>query len=414
MSTYKKIDEERNQITLKFLTADERLIEIARAYWEFDEDGKWIKTSEIENRFGISRGRVPSIVAPICLAYSSMVRCTQCNHLWGLNSRSKLEEELRAIRLKRRGRYNYYNPICSACQEDSVKKQLAAITAKAREAQLAIKSELDFIHEEPHTLDYSNMTLRQAFLLDGLLRSAGDCWRGEVLDAWIEAKVKLCDTEEDIRSVYTELYSSGWLRPSLTNSLELFTIGENDQLVFDVLKVHWNVARDKSGLIFNDLLKIADLIQREAKPEQLRPIWEWVCLCELKGHFYWCYKDWKFTSKGWTPAMERGALDLLSVCSIGSAKFIMKRCCRNIAAEIQKRSRPTAHTYNMLPGNLRKSFDFYISQGWQVNSYNRQSISVEPIFTSHLFDRILKSGNSGYQNLNGSSFPQILQLDAAD
>lgn len=407
MSISNSTNEERDQITLEFLTTDERLIEIARAYWEFGEDGKWIKTSEIENRLEISRGRVPSIVAPICLAYSSSVRCTQCNHLLGFNSRAKLDEELRMIKQKRRGRCNYYEPICSACQEDSERKQLAAIVAKARAAELAIKSELDFIHEDPHTLDYSNMTLRQGFLLDGLLRSAGDCWRGETLDAWTEAKVKLCDTEEDIRSVYRELYRSSWLRPCSTNSLDLFTVGENDQLVFDELKVRWNVAADKFGLLFNDILKIADLVQKEATPEQLRPIWEWVCLCELKGHFYWCHKDWDFKSRGWTLAMERGALDLLSVCSIGSAKLIMKRCCKNIASELQKRSRPAAHTYNMLPGNLRKTFDFYIGAGWQVNPYNRQNSSVEPIFTSHLFDRLLKSGNFGYRNLNGNSFSSI-------
>lgn len=410
MSISSSNNEECDQIKLQFLTADERLIEIARVYWQVGEDGKWIKTSEIENRFGISRGRVPSIVAPICLAYSSCVICTQCNRLLGFNSRTKLDEELRVIRKKNRGRYRYYEPICSACQEDLARRKLAAIAVKVRAAHLAIKSELDFIHEDPHTLDYHNMTLRQAFLLDGLLRSAGDCWRGESLDAWTDAKVKLCDTEEDIQSVYMELYRSGWLRPCSTNSLDLFTVRDDGQLVFDALKIRWTVAGDNSGLLFNDVLEIAESVQKQATSVQLRQIWEWVSLCELKGIFSWCYKKWEFRSKGWTPAMERGSLDLLSVCSLGAAKMIMTRCCKSIASELQRNVRPAAHTYNMLPGSLRRTLDFYVAKGWQIEPYHRRSGSAESIFTSHLFDRILNLGDFGYENLTGNLLSDLSQV----
>ena len=245
------------------------------------------------------------------------------------------------------------------------------------------------------------MGLRDAFLLEGMLSYAGDAWRGSILDGWERHQLLLCSDLDECRSVYEELYRSGWLSPSPNSPLDAFTVEAGDVVGIDALRVNWTLAADLNGEPYEAILTAATNVLRGANAAELMPLWKWVSLCELHAHFNYCHKYWKFRSRGWTPTIESNLTRLLDGCSLGVAKSVMWKCFKHLAAELQKGSRPAAHTYNMLPSNFQRTYDHWCANGWPILPWQRR-VSAESVYTSLMFDRVLGGGTDFYNHLTGS------------
>lgn len=263
--------------TFKFTTSDEKFIALAKAYWQKDSSGKWLyKMIELETQYDIRKGKVHATVSGVCKMSDSELACPTCSNLFEFSTHtgyeSSLELKKKYIRLGRE------IESCHECQMRAAVLQRAEEEAQNRRRDEIIKNWLlEPTQAEPLT-DYTQIALKHAFLLDGLLRYAGDDWREDKLDAWVTNKPKLCDSEEDIRTAYFELHLAGLIAPSANSPLDAFIVYGDDVIGFDELRVNWTIASDTGGAPYSELLRLTDTVLRSATAKEMRPIWEWVSL----------------------------------------------------------------------------------------------------------------------------------------
>lgn len=392
---------------------DSTLKELAEAYWALDDDGQWkSKVAAIERKFGVKQGQTKQQVAGICVAIATVHNCDTCSRPFHVRARADFEGAQKIAYRRARG-FNA-DLVCARCEDEKYQAKLAALVdeqnrmrlaaaAAARATDLKIENWLGSLANTPLERSYQSMTLREAFLLDGLLRYAGDAWHEHQLEAWSANRLELCDLEVDIRHVYRELHAAGWLMPHPNSPTGAFTLGSDDSVVVDELRVDWVVAADVDGLPYQSLLDFANAVQRHATSAELYAIWQWVGLCELRAHFATCYEECHFRSRGWTAAVHNSVIRLLDECSLGVAKTVMYKSFNYLAIQLQKRQRPAAHIYNMLPGNMLETADYWRSRGWQFKSWRPLSSSI---YSRHLFNRVMGGGEECYDKVTGSSLKQ--------
>jgi len=388
-------------IKLEFLTDDKHLIALATTYWALDDAGGWLapKVSTLEAIFGVPRGRMHQYVSQACVAKSLEPYCSECGASAIFNSRTDAESIQKRLQRSVSPRFGW-SPVCTDCRAGAKAKQRAANEAKLQAHHALQSAWLNETERNQSPKDYHSMSLRDAFLLEGMLSYAGEAWRGRLLDGWERHQTLLCSDLDACRNVYGELYRSGWLNPSPNSPLDAFTIEAGDVVEFDILRVNWTLAADLDGEPHDAILDAATNVLRQASAAELMPLWQWVSLCELRAHFNYCHKHWQFRSRGWTPTIESNLTRLLDGCSLGVAKSIMWKCFKHLASELHKGTRPAAHTYNMLPGSFQRTYDHWRANGWPIQPWQRR-VSAESVYTSLLFDRVLGGGTDFYNRQTG-------------
>lgn len=74
---------------------------------------------------------------------------------------------------------------------------------------------------------------------------------------------------------------------------------------------------------------------------------------------------------------------------------------------LKKGKMTSPHAYNSIPSSFQRKFDHYQAQGWRFTNMHRRGQANEPIYTGHLFDRVLGGGNHFYNTLTGNMFENL-------
>lgn len=378
-------------IRLEFLTNDEDLVALSKAYWALDEHENWqyAKVSSLEGIFSIPHGRVHHFVKQACVAKSLTSFCSICSA--PATVKSRLDAEAIARRVNR-------TEVCSNCQYEEINKRQAARKAEIQARNEVVSAWLFDVGDSPPIKSYATMNLRHAFLLEGLISHTGDACRGREIDAWEKHQTPLCDDLEDCASVYQELYDSGLIFPNSNSPLDAFSVENNKVTSPDVLRVNWILATATEENQFEAISEATAAVLNQADATDLTSLWKWVCLCELRGHFNYCHKRWGFKSQGWTSSIEHNLTRLLQECSLGVAKTVMWISFKNLAAELHSGRFPHRRIYNMLPGKFLRTYFHWQANDWQLSPWIRRS-SRESIYTSLLFDQVLGGGTDFYNDL---------------
>ena len=395
---------ETPMIELEFLIEDKDLIALATAYWALDETGGWLhkKTSSLEAMFSLPSGRLQQQVGKVCVARSLVPYCTECSAKAVFKSRTDADSHKRLMRSNSSTRLLSAD-LCKDCHSRKIAEGQAIRQTLLHEQLNAMRFRLGEMVRNLPAKDYHSVGLRESFLLLGLLGYSGESWRGENLSSWESHRTRLCGEEKDSLCVYDELYTSGWLCPSPDSLMDAFCIDEDARLTWDTGRVCWVLASDQSGEPFEMLMTAADHRLRIAEAGELISLWKWVCLRELHSHFNFYHRQFRFRSRGWTPTIETNLARLLEDCSLAVAKTVVYKCFKHLAAELQKGKLTAAHIYNMLPGSFQRTHDHWVANGWPIRPWERR-LSVEPVYTGLLFDRVLGGGDHFYGDLTGSGF----------
>lgn len=392
-------------LKLEMLTDDKNLVQLARDYWSRDENGSWTHdTRDLTARYGVPKGRLHEFVAKTCTATSTSFACPGCHTARAVESRSRYEALLREAKRVDRDPRARWAALCPTCRsaEEARRRHEAAERDRLKEQTIIAWLERESLDRPP--VSYASAPLLDAFLITGLLRYAGDAWQGDRLAAWDSYRPPLCATAADIVDVYAQLYTRGWITPSANSPLDAFTVDDSGNVRFSALRVNWTLAADMSGLPCDSMLEVAESILHEASSDELGELWYWVCLTELKGQFEYVHDRFQFRSNGWTPAVEKNLRQLLNECSLSRAKSVIFLCFNSLSARLKDKEYATWHVHKMIPGSFLRTFEHYRANGWAIKTVNRQSPAKEPIYTSHLFNRVLEGGNDLYDELTGQYF----------
>lgn len=393
-------------IIVTMRTEDEKMSELARAYWSQTPEGTWeFKSKELASRFSVSIYKLHSIVASVSNATHADLTCDGCEKDRKFSSRTffseLLQEKFISVRLKR----NAF--LCLECRNFEDTNQQAE-----EECQLRVTDQkiIDWIDENLMRLypkSYENSPLLDAFLIDGLLRYAGDAWKGEQLDSWKSYEPHLCETKEGTIEIYQHLYSNGWIVPHANSPTEAFTVDSESNVQFDYLRVNWQLAPNEHERPFNQITTITETLLSKAKSEDLLELWQWTCLHELRAHFNYWHDRYDFGSRGWTEKIEEQLLGVLQDWSLAQAKSIVYFSIKDLTVLLQDRNYVRPHVHNMLAGKFSTLANRYRANGWNLTVQNRQSTRTEAIHTSHLFDHVLGGGDELYYKLTGNQLRNI-------
>lgn len=105
-------------LELKFLTEDARLVELARLYWELDEEEKRFphQLKELAPRFSVPANKILDTVRESCVASSPTIACETCGNPRSYKSRSDYSEAQRHY-----GRYGSWK--CWDCYREEERRR---------------------------------------------------------------------------------------------------------------------------------------------------------------------------------------------------------------------------------------------------------------------------------------------------
>jgi hypothetical protein len=112
--------------------------------------------------------------------------------------------------------------------------------------------------------------------------------------------------------------------------------------------------------------------------------------------------DYKFgpkTEEAIKHALETYSIPLVPRCILSVVK--------NAAALSVNRSYDRYRAKNTIPGSLISFVDRALSNNWEVFPRLRNWTEDEPILLTMLFDRVLKTGGSGFKSLHGSALRNL-------
>lgn len=393
-------------LSLITTTEDASLDALARAFWALDDGGKWVyRIAELAERFGEPVHSVHHVVRKVCQAYCTSVRCARGGEPLPVQSRSAYETMVRN-RPRPYGRATRL--LCASCEREERAERIDEMQKAVERKRQAIDGWLEQMAGELHTKKYAEAPLKDAFFLDGLLRYAGDAWKGNRLDAQRASVPRLCPSDEDTARVYLYLFERGWISPANDSPHEAFVVGADGEVsIRDVALVNWILASDSEAEGHDGILNATEAILDDVPGAELSELWYWVGLCELRSQFNKLHDEFRFLSKGWTPGVEEGLRGLLRDCSLGHAMKIVYLSLRNLSVELQRRRYNAQHVYNMIPSSFRRQFDWHQANGYQFDPLPRLSPPNEAVYTGLLFDKVMGGGKDLHIRLTGASLAAL-------
>lgn len=402
----------QKKIVLKMQTTDQKKIELAKAYWSQNPDNSWcFDPEQVAKQFSISSNRIPSILSSVCEATHPELTCSgdECHEPRKFTSRSNFLKCLNDARLKERRLRSLF--LCAKCRTLE-SENLRAFRKERKE--IATEKIKDWLNESTlkfHPKLYEDCPLQDAFLIDGLLRSAGDAWNGDQLDSWIAYQPHLCAIDVDSKDVYKHLYLNGWITPSANSPLDAFYIDDSDAVRFDFWRVRWLLAEDAFGVPHNHIINITSKILSEASSNAYADLWRWTCMRELHAHFIYCLCIKEISQTNWTAEVEKKLTKVLEVHSLAEAKSIMYFCFDNISADVKDNKNFKPYSSSQLANYFVSMSNRFHAMGRRVFVLKQRSpIKTEAIYTNHLFDNILGGGDEFYFNLTGKQLVGLISV----
>lgn len=401
----------QKKIVLKMQTTDQKKIELANAYWSQNSDNSWcLDPEQVAKQFSISSNRIPSILSSVCEATHPDLTCSgdECNAPRKLTSRSNFLKCLNDVRLKeRRLRATF---LCTKCQKLESGHLLAIEKEREEVATEKIRGWLTESTLKFHPKFYEDCPLRDAFFIDGLLRSAGDAWNGAQLDSWIAYQPHLCAVDEEATDVYKHLYFNGWITPDANSPLDAFYIVDDEAVSFDFLRVRWLLAEDAFGAPHTQIIEITRKILSTAQSNEYLDLWRWTCLRELHAHFNYCQSIKPIGQTSWTAEIEQKLSKVLEVHSLAEAKSIIYFCFDNIKTDLKDKKTVKPYSANQLA-------NYFLSMSNRFHTMGRGVCVLKPhvllgttaIYTSHLFVHVFGGGDELYLTLTGIKLKNLNQ-----
>ncbi|MFG0232936.1 hypothetical protein [Achromobacter sp. 413638] len=289
--------------------------------------------------------------------------------------------------------------------DEHLKEQQRLQEEKRSNEEKAIQQQVQAWSEELTPKSYATAPFQDAFLLYGLLSASGDLWTRGSLQAWSSHETPLFAHPEDSAAVYRWLHERGWISPDQVSrwALRLDADGTVD---YDPRHISWALAPDSDGLPFIQVLLSLECTLEQAMLNDWREVWYTVCLSELRKLLEKELGRFGFSCERWSPLIAQNLRQLLDECSLAETMRIVYDSVGQLvkAREDKHKNYHRQHLENMLPGSFKRRLDYIRNNNWTLYRWHRYSTKDEAIFTSLLFDRVLKGGNHLYDSLTGAAF----------
>jgi hypothetical protein len=379
------------EMMLCFLKNDANSIQMAQLYWSTEVDGTWSYTvKQIADHFGFSSSQISKDTAEAATAFIIDNRCISCGDPQTAKSRSDFTKIVS-------GPFGVCLP-CADIERKHKEAQIVLQRKSERERQNAI-----WLRETSHdpTFDYQTLGYLDAFYAFVILViSEFDEESGEIVLP--EAETFSPDTNA-LRKVTERLHNQSVLQFGQKTPLDAFVINEDDERSFRYYpaRVSWRFALPEFSESYDSLLsELSSIVdgrnEYQDYPTTISDLWWHIGQAEGKRYLDLQLDTYNLSIEEGDKLREAIRYSLLHF-SIPQLRNLLWRVARDTAAYAARRDVHTRRAINSIPGNLIKMCDRALADRWEINPYVLKWDEDEALLTTMLFDRLLRTGVTGFR-----------------
>jgi hypothetical protein len=365
-------------MTLTLYTEDPALITICQAYWQFSEDGSFLKNvTEIAATSGKSVNEVTRIAKQYSEFHSSGTFCRVCNIPYSYETRAEYLSRMHNAEWT-----------CVKCKETAINEVWhAKYACVLQHAEEGLCNEID-----PYSL-----TPKQLISFAALIRYAAD----ESLTC-IEPFESIREDEFSPRSDYShtiisDLYRSRTLIVSQDSDLDHVTLKDDGGYSFVLNKAQFLIPHpDPKALIveIDNILTSDDYaeLNRNELKALAREISLQECLVYLERALSEHQLQYSLGEKT-VLVLNKG----LETYSVSQMYCFIWRAAKDAAAFYARSRVSRDHAAKTVVGNVEKQIERASANGWDVASYRRNFDHPQSILSRVLFNTVLKTADAGFE-----------------
>jgi hypothetical protein len=387
---------------LCFLTDDPLHQTFCLRYWSVTE-GAWTeKFDAILHESGISQLKMLEILKSSCRAYLRHFPCAGCGVPLEVRNRSQYAPaSCRPIGSA------YYRGVnrCGSCAAAALAEDRRASEIALEQHAARVTGALSRVQGDALPVEYSGLSYVQSFFLYSALVGANAGWAGNRLAPLESQPGELGPTPDLSQRVYKTLYEDGIISPDPASDPRVFTIRHEDGAInFSFESVGWVLAPDASGRSMKEVFSILLTRLDDPEPDAVEQIWFMVAESECRRYFLKQCERYRFFQPDiYSPKVAAVVRDFLTHYSIGQVWNVIFYVLKDMAALAQEKTYARQHVYNMIPGNLRRYFDYRLGNNKAIRPWHRPAPFTESWMSSILFDKVLGDGNTSFEMLTGQS-----------
>jgi hypothetical protein len=401
-------------LALKFLTEDEHLIELARLYWELDQEEKGFphQVKDLAARFSVPANKLLKTVLQNCTASSLAIACETCGQAQQYSSRNEFLEKQR--------RYRHYSGWqCWDCieaederhrEEERQRRELAAQQARAiRQHQQELIEKAYARQEARDYLLPTELSLTTAIYLisslkaggpvrsyDALETSAEEGDKPDALSPWIIKYIS--PTKSFDVEILDRLKSRGLIAISPTSAPEAFEFEQDLIVGYNSERVSWdllpNVPADQRSSFIREvedrLVRHEHRTWRDEWPE----VWKKITIEECIQFLTYSLERHHFTYTPDRPATELFS-ELVDNYSLAQVFKLIDKVTKDFA-DFARQQRWPMKTSRVVE-KIRSNVQYYCSQGWNIFAFQkRPPFPAQSVISRIFFDTVLRIGDDGF------------------
>jgi hypothetical protein len=401
-------------LALKFLTTDADLTELARLYWELDQEEKLFPNhvKELASRFSLPANKVLKTVLENCEASSPTIVCEACGRARQYNSRNDYLEAQRHYR-------SYGNWKCSDCyrveerrrqEEERKQRELAEQQVLALKRHYKELIEQAYARQEP--MDYllpTELSLTTAVYLLGCIKAGNPVCPPDASEVDSEEEDgpdfslpriirNISPTKELDEEILERLKARGLVAISPASEPEAFDF-EGDLIVdYDPEKVLWEVLPNVPDHERRSFITEVDSRVRHreytAWRDEWPSLWKKIAAAECVEFLVCALERYNYS---YTPDLQATELfgNLVDNYSVAQVFKLTDKAIKDVV-DFARRQRWPMRPSRVVE-KIRSNEAYYRSQGWNIFSFERRPIYPPQSGLSRLFfDFVLGIGDDGF------------------
>jgi hypothetical protein len=397
-------------IELKFLTEEARLVELARLYWELDEEEKRFphQLKELAPKFSVPANKILDTVRESCVASSPTIVCETCGNPRSYKSRSDYSEAQRHY-----GRYGSWK--CWDCyreeerrrrEEERLRRELAdqqALVLRRHRKELIEKA-----YARPEGRDYllpTELSLTSAVYLLSVMRAGGRAHpRGfwelitevvEEPDVFSPRTIKdISPTKAFDEEILERLQARGLIAVSPASEPEAFEFYEDAVVGHDAGQVLWQILPDVPPEERPSFARQVEerLEGREHKSwhDEWPQLWKKIAVAECIQFLVCSLQryDFSYTPDGEAADLFGGMVDNYSLAQVFKQ---IDKATKDFADFARQQRWPMRA--GRAVGQIRRNVEYYLSRGWEIFAFSyRPDSPTRSVISNVFFDTVLGVG----------------------
>ena len=371
-------------LTLRYLTDDQTIIELCNRYWEMDADGQFAyKVNDLILPAGIHSRTVSAFVAEHCRVCNPEIACPDCGRPHLFASRSEYQQ-------RRSWRFQWQ---CDDCRQVEADCKHAAQQAAEKARRLQIQQHYGTVRPIP--LDpYKELSFKTAVALLALLR-IGASEDLSVINPIGEANGLYAPTEELATDLLRLLYRNKCIYVHPSSSPNAFA---EDVQTFYLFRVAWVPPVDESHDPRGVLEAIESIFRKRTWPkewfDEILLFWRELALHECLQYLQVCMVEhgFEFNPGEKTKQVLSGALENYTVAQL---YVFIYRAVKDAAAYMVSNRVSKKQAANSTIGRIQRQAERALAEGWEIKPYRRDWRAPESMVGHVLYRVALKVGDSG-------------------